>query len=549
MRLGLNGPEDLIALIIRRKAWIIVPFLALSAALAVVISFLPRIYVSEVLILVRPRDVPQDFVKDLIAGTPEDRLKAIEQTLLSRTNLIQILREFGDDLPDFKRLNMDEKVLKLRNQISIIFELEKSRDGKDVPLTYFRISYQNQNPNLAQKIASKLTTLFIEQDNRVRETQVFGTTEFLSNELQKISTDLEASEARVKVIKSKRQFELPDQRETNLRTLDRLTQDRKINAEALDRYATIRLNLETEISQTPPTEPRPVPPPAVIPQPGTRNAQLEDYQKAKQQYDDLAAKYTAKHPEVREAKARMDRLKEQLSSDVPDAGAAAATVVTENGVASSGSMPSQVYQKMVAQLQEVKTELEIREREKAWIESEIAKYSRRVESTPDAEQDIADALRQNDDIKKQYDDLKNKLAQARLSESLESKQKGSQFVIVDPANYPLVPSKPSKSYLLLGSSGAALFLAVGFAALLDIARQRIWTQSQVEAFWAAPVLVNIPEIMTDADLAQRRRKRFLYTVSSTVGAVFWTVCLYIIYHEHTFVLQHLDPVIQKLVYK
>src|SRR5207247_3249270 len=180
MRIGLNGPQDVLVLVVRRKWWIIAPFVALSCAAGVLTYILPKTFVSETLILVRPRDVPQDVVKDLIAGSPEERLKAIEQTILSRTNLIQIQREFGDRLPEFERLNMDQKVLKLRDQIKIDFALEKGNE-KGLPLTYFRISYQNQNPELAQKIAGKLTTLFIDQDNLAREIQVFGTTELLSS--------------------------------------------------------------------------------------------------------------------------------------------------------------------------------------------------------------------------------------------------------------------------------------------------------------------------------------------------------------------------------
>src|SRR5205823_4605606 len=134
------------------------PFVALTAVFAVLTIILPRTYISETMILVRPRDVPQDFVKDLISGTPEERLKSIEQTLLGRTNLIQILREFSDKLPEFERLNMDDKVVKLRSQIDVNEDLEK-KNGKELPLSYFRIAYQNQNPDLAQKIASKLTSL------------------------------------------------------------------------------------------------------------------------------------------------------------------------------------------------------------------------------------------------------------------------------------------------------------------------------------------------------------------------------------------------------
>src|SRR2546429_238388 len=98
MKIGLNGTQDFLALLVRRKAWVLVSFIALTSALGLLTYVLPKTYVSETLILVRPRDVPQDFVKDLIAGTPEERLKSIEQTILSRTNLLQILREFGDKL-------------------------------------------------------------------------------------------------------------------------------------------------------------------------------------------------------------------------------------------------------------------------------------------------------------------------------------------------------------------------------------------------------------------------------------------------------------------
>src|SRR5690242_20172016 len=99
MKLGLTTAQDYLALVVRRRWWIIAPFIALSCVAATLTYFLPKSYVSEALILVRPRDVPQDFVKDLIAGTPAQRLKVIEQTVLSRTNLLSILQEFGSDFP------------------------------------------------------------------------------------------------------------------------------------------------------------------------------------------------------------------------------------------------------------------------------------------------------------------------------------------------------------------------------------------------------------------------------------------------------------------
>src|SRR5262249_7933762 len=244
-----RGPQDYVALIVRRKWWILIPFLALSCAVILFTTILPKVYVSETLILIRPRDVPKDFVKDLVAGSVEQRLASIEQTVLSRTNLIQILSEFEKEQPEYEGLNVEQKILKLRKQINVNFQFE-NRGGVQLPLTYFRITYQNRNPELAQKITSKLTSLFIEQDNRTREDQVTGTTGFLSDELEKLSQEIKKSDAELKDLKARRRYELPDQLETNLRTLDRLGLQKHSNEEALDRYATIRLNLERQIVET-----------------------------------------------------------------------------------------------------------------------------------------------------------------------------------------------------------------------------------------------------------------------------------------------------------
>src|SRR5437773_4445637 len=236
-RSNLNGPRDVLALFVRRKWWVLVPFVTLSLAIVLLAYVLPKVYVSESLILIQPRGVPGELVKDLIADTPEQRLSSIEKTVLSRTNLLLILDEFERQLPEVRGLNIDQKVLKLREQITVTFEAER----RQVPLTYFRISYQNRNPALAQQIASKLTSLFIEQDTRNRGGTLLGSVEFFSGELEKVAWQLRESDAKLAELKRQHMHELPGQLETSLRTLDRLNLQKQANAEALDRSATLRL--------------------------------------------------------------------------------------------------------------------------------------------------------------------------------------------------------------------------------------------------------------------------------------------------------------------
>ena len=243
-----TGPRDYMALIVRRKWWIIVPFLAFSCLVGLFASVLPSMYVSDTLILIQKREMPEEFVKDLIRGTTDERLSAIQQTVLSRTILSQILNQFQRELEGFEGRNEEQRVVRLRNQIQVEFE-SPTRRGET---TFLKISYRNRNPELAQKITSRLTSLFIEQDNQLRQTRVFGTTEFLSNELEKVFGQLQQAETDLKLLKGRYRHELPDQLETNLRTLDRLGLQKQANAEALDRYASMRLSLERQISETPP---------------------------------------------------------------------------------------------------------------------------------------------------------------------------------------------------------------------------------------------------------------------------------------------------------
>jgi polysaccharide chain length determinant protein (PEP-CTERM system associated) len=535
-RMTPRGPQDYVALIVRRKWWILIPFLALSCAVILFTYILPKVYVSETLILIRPRDVPKDFVRDLIAGSVEQRLATIEQTVLSRTNLVQILNEFEKEQPEYEGLNIEQKILKLRKQIYVNFQFE-NRGGVQLPLTYFRITYQNRNPELAQKITSKLTSLFIEQDNRTREGQVAGTTEFLSGELEKLSEQIKKSDTELKDLKARRRYELPDQLETNLRTLDRLGLQKQSNAEALDRYATIRLNLERQIVETQAAR--------QLAGAAAQDPIVEEYRRKQLQLNELAAKYTAKHPEVASLKLQLERLRKQVSPE--DLALLEQENNAQNGSRNAKATEANpVYQNLISQQQEVKTEFAIRERERQWIEAEIEKYSQRVRNAPQSEQEIVEVLRKNTDLNKQYDDLKKNLTQAKLSESLENKQKGSQFVVMDPANYPLIPTKPVKSTIILNGMLLSLLACIIFAVAVDLANPKIWTHSEIESLLGATVLAEIPQIVTDSDVALAAKTKRSRIAPSLAAATAYGFFLYILYINQGYVLRHLDTIIQRL---
>jgi hypothetical protein len=108
--------------------------------------------------------------------------------------------------------------------------------------------------------------------------------------------------------------------------------------------------------------------------------------------------------------------------------------------------------------------------------------------------------------------------------------------------------KPNKLAVIFGGLLACLASSVAFAVVVDVARQKMWTQSEIENQWGVPVLIDIPEIVTDSDQAQLRNRRLALAASFAGAAAAYTSCLYLVYLKQDFVIQKLDPLIQGLIY-
>jgi polysaccharide biosynthesis transport protein len=527
------------ALLVRRRWWVAIITVACCGLAVLFALFFPKIYQSQTMILIQPRDVPTDFVKDLIGGNTDERLSQIEQTIFSRTNLIKILNEFESRLPEYRSLNDERKVARLKKRIAIDFPAERRR-GIYLPTTNILISYRDRNPELAQKITARLAALFIEEDNRARENKVFGTAEFLDSELKKVAEQLGQSEDTLKILKQRYRYEQPDELDTNLRTLDRLQTQKNANLESLDRYITQQMNLERDIAETPPTisidsvgKPAPIAASA-------HNPLVDEYRKKEQEYRDLIVKAKPNHPDVRRLKAQL----EQLEKDIPPEDLAADKTKSAPVQPNADRMPNPVYQKLTAQLNQLKTDIEIRQREKKFIEDEMEKYNQRILNTPRIEQEMAAIARNNADLTKQHDDLKSKLEQARLASSLESHQKGVQFEIVDPANYPLEPRTPGRIVILLIGLGASLVIGIISAVVIDLLNQNIWTHSELERALNAPMLVEIPSITSPSDIRNVFRRRLVHAFLLMTCAGMYLGGIYYLCLKQSAVVRLLDPIIE-----
>ena len=544
--LNLNSPQDLMALMVRRKWWIVIPFLGLSCAAVLLTYMLPKMYVSQALIVVQPRDVPDEIVKDALAGSTEQRLSAIKEAVLSRTSLIGIVNEFDGSLPEFQALNLDQKVESLRNQIGI--DLDSNTNGR-APATYFHISFRARSPETAQKVTEKLTTVFIDTDNKVRETKVDSATSFVSDELEKISKELDASNTKLKNLKALRRDSLPDQTPTNLANLDRLEQRRSTDSAQLGLLQTRLTYVEQFINATPKEIPGPTPAAAS----GTnapvaeKNPLVEEYLAAQARKSALIARgLKENHPDVTIETNNLERLKKLIPPDVLKAALEPKEVRPVQTSPVAAMVPNPTYIAYMAEKATIEKNVEELKRSIADAEDKIRAYEVRVQNAPKSEQELHDVQRENDELNKRYQQWSENQNKALTSQSLETRQQSSPLRIADPANYPLSPTKPSKPAIAGAGVLISLLTGIALAVLVDIANQKMWTLSEVEALLGTTVLVEIPEIVTTADLDEARRRKKIYLASFSILSAAYGFCLYFAYVHQGFVLKHLEPVIKRL---
>ena len=220
-----------IEMALRRKYWIIIPFLV--SVLGGLGYFLkaPKVYEAQTLILVQPQEVPRDYVRSIVSTSVENRLRTITQQVTSRTNLEKIIQRYNLLKGRTVSLRIDNMVSSLRRRISI----DVSGGNRRQETSTFTIAFRGKDPNSVMKVTNALASNFIAENLRIREAQAQGTSIFLADELESARRRLLENEKELKDYKERYMGGLPEQLQTNLSILTGLQgQVEQINSNLRD---------------------------------------------------------------------------------------------------------------------------------------------------------------------------------------------------------------------------------------------------------------------------------------------------------------------------
>lgn len=520
-------PEDLLAIVWRRKWWVIVPFVLATAATVLVSRSLPNRYRSETLMLVVPQRVPESYVRATVTTRLEDRLRSIQQQILSRTTLEQIIRD-ADLYPELrKRLPMEDVVELMRADVKV----------ETVRGDAFRVTFTSESPKKAMEVAARLSSAFVAESKTDRKALATSTTEFLQSQLEDSKRRLVEAEKRKAEFQRLHAGALPSEQASNLTVLHNLELQVQALLDSINRDRDRRLFLERALADFEAEAPAPPAAAAVSapadPAGGVAGATPADQlEAARKTLRSLEVRLKPEHPDV----VFMKRVIRDLEAKV----AAEASAGSENRAAKQGESPARTrtpeelavqrrIQETRQELANVEVQLASKGEEEKRLRGRIAALQARVSATPGLEAEYTSITRDYETLQSGYATLLGKHEDAKAAAALEDLQIGEQFKLLDPARLPESPFSPNRFLINLMGALAGLGVGLGLVGFIEYRDNTLKTEEDVLLVLSIPVLAAIPPIETSHDRARQKRRRMIGLAGSAAllilgsAVVVWAV--------------------------
>ena len=296
---------------LRRRKWIGLAIGVVGVAATVtIVKTWPATYQSTATILIEEPDVPADLVKSTVSTFANDRLQVIQQRVMTSQHLNEIIDRFNLYPEEQKTMPRSSLINNMRSLVDLEVvsanlsgQQQQKRQQPQASIA-FTLSFESEDPNVAQQVANRLTDLYLAENDRTRQEKAAGTTQFLTEQAQKLYGDVESLEKRLLDLRSKYNGSLPEQFAMNTQLLNQaqgqLMQSRSDLQILTDKKSYLQSQLGTISPYTPMTENG---------RPATPQAQLMALEL---QYNDLSTRYGAKHPDVVRLQRQIDVLRKQV---------------------------------------------------------------------------------------------------------------------------------------------------------------------------------------------------------------------------------------------
>mgnify|MGYP003768276239 CR=1 FL=1 len=447
---------------------------------------MPPVYQSTGTILVESQHIPSDLVQATVTSYADERIEVIKQRVMTRDNLYRIIQKYNLYADEIEKETISTLIGKMRESISVDLLSANVGGAKAAKATIaFKVGFEYKKPETAHKVANELVTLFLDENVKARTERATETTEFLTQEVERLKLELENVENRVATYKQAHSNSLPEHMEMYMGMLQRAeaelqevdreyksTQEelRYLDVELTAAKANDKSNPETKISQA-----------------------ISELDKAKAELDRALVLYKETHPTVRALKRRVENLEKAAQSPVKQPATESIDVAKDLVVA-----------KIQAQIEAAKARLVSMQEQKRSIQSKMAQLQSQVVQSPQVEKELFGLMRDYENAKSKYEEVKSKQINAKIAENLEQDNKAERFSMLEPPIFPDKPIKPNREKIAALGFFAGIAAAVALVALLEMMDKTVRGTEALMAIIRMRPLVVIPYITTENELKRRK---------------------------------------------
>jgi polysaccharide chain length determinant protein (PEP-CTERM system associated) len=385
------------------------------------------------------------MLKPLLKGlTPEtdakDELNVMKQVLLSRENLLSVIRETDLDLKVNTQVERERLLTSLGNSIHV--NKQRGRGNNNV----YEIGYSATSAKLVYQVVSNLLNTMIEDTLNTTRTDTSTAQQFIDKQIAGYEQRLTIAEQKLAEFKKANVGYMPDEKGTYYTRLqDAQDKVRKTRSElnlAMQRHNELTKQLKGESP--------------LLDSASYQSAYIKKLQLYENQLARLLEQYTVEHPDVVALKDNIAELKANKSNG---------QVISE----SDNQTPAEfnpVYQEMKVQMSQAGVEIQILKTQLAEQVQEVQKLKESIDIIPEVEAQLAKLNRDYEITKQRYRALVERRESANLAQNVGQSISDVNFRVIDPPVIPIQPSGPRRMLLLAG----VLLLALAMALVWSFAR-------------------------------------------------------------------------------
>jgi len=542
-----------------KRGWLIAAFafgMTVSIALA---ALLPSRFRSSGTILIEQQEMPQELVRSTVTSYADQRVQIISKRVMTTETLLNIVHRY-DLYPKERAKSTREALLKqMQKDIGlrmISADVIDPRSGRPTSATIaFEVSYNSVSPDLAAKVANELTTLYLNENLNSRTQLARDAATFLESEGDRLNHRIGELEAELAKFKEKHFHQLPELTQLNMQLLDHTDEELRAQEARKSSLDQQRVYLESQLVLLKPNS-------TVFSDTGERIVSSADRLKmARSQLDSARATYGPDHPDVIRLQRQVSGLEKGIDATSKAGSDAAAAASLNTGdlqrqlesaqaklaeaigrygpehpdrvrlqrevdalqaqLAAAPASPPQpskltpkdadnpAYVQIQSQLSATLNELTALDEQVAKLQARSLEYQKNVSLAPQVEQQYHELLRDYDNTRIKYQEIRSKQSEAKTAQNLEADRKGERFTLIDPPLPPEEPVSPNRPLILILGFILSAGLTAGVLWLLETLDGSVRGRFDLLNLTGVAPLALVPHIGTEAERrAGRRRLRF-----------------------------------------